>query len=222
MRSNAAVVAIVLSALLLAGCGAGKQRISTNAPSYRACGARGDPTACLRFLDRTVGVTSIRADRERPRQVTATCVQTARLTQLPVTCPPLVPAGGVVTDRELYGPQLADRRSYSISINNGQNPRRIHWEIGAIKGPARALWIFDRSNWDALPPKPPVRLTSDRRDLGQVITLYRFQDSDGQLEGHDAALATKHGITYFVSIHGHTHDDGDWCIVGDGSAREAS
>jgi hypothetical protein len=213
MRSNAAVVAIVFSALLLAGCGAGKQRISSTGQSYRACGARGAPTDCLRFLDRTVGVTSIQLTANVPRQVTATCAQTARLTQLPVTCPPLVPAGAVVNDHQLYGPQLTDRRSYSISINNGQNPRRIHWEIGAIKGPACALWIFDRSNWDALPPKRPARLIGKRRYLGQVVTLYRFPNSDGQLEGHDAAFATKHGVTYFVSIHGHTHDDGDIAML---------
>jgi hypothetical protein len=58
-----------------------------------------------------------------------------------------------------------------------------------------------------------VRLISERHDLGQVMTLYRFPDSDGQLEGHDAAFATKHGITYFVSIHGHSHDDGDIAML---------
>jgi hypothetical protein len=205
MRPNAAVVAIVLSALPLAGCGAGRQRLSSTGQSYRACGARGLPTHCLRFLDRTVGVTSIQLTANVPRQVTATSAQTARLTQLPVTCPPLVPAGAVVNDHELYCPQLTDRRSHSISINNGQNPGRIHWEIGAIKGPARALWIVDRSNWVARPPKRPARLIGNRRYLGQVVTLYRFPNSDGQLEGHDAAFATKHGISYFVSIHGHTH-----------------
>ena len=64
MRSNAAVVGMGLSALLLAGCGAGKQRISTKAQSYRACALVS-------------------------RQVTATCAQTARLTQLLITCLPL-------------------------------------------------------------------------------------------------------------------------------------
>lgn len=213
MRSNVAVVASALGALLLTGCGAGRPRITTKAQADQACGAHGAPTACLRLLDRTVGVTSIRLTANVPRQVTATCAQTARLTQLPLTCPPLVPAGGVVEDHDLYGPQLTDRRSYSFSINNGQNSGRFHWEVGAIKGPARALWIFDRSNWDALPPKLPARLIGERRYLGQLITLYRFPDSDGQLEGHDAAFATKDGITYFVSVHGHTHDDGDIAML---------
>ena len=135
MPSNAAVVAIVLSALPLAGCGAGKQRISTNEQSYRACGARGDPTACLRFLDRTVDVTSIQLTANVPRQVTATCAQTARLTQLPVTCPPLVPAGGVVNAHELYGPQLTADLYVNSSWRDrppGDN-RRIDAEP-AVKG----------------------------------------------------------------------------------------
>ena len=31
------------------------------------------------------------------------------MTQLEVVCPPLIPAGGVVTDHELYGPQIVNR-----------------------------------------------------------------------------------------------------------------
>jgi hypothetical protein len=135
------------------------------------------------------------------------------MTGIRVTCPPLAPAGGVVGDHELYGPELSDRRSYSMSINNGQNPGRIHWEVGAINGPSRALWIFARREWAALGPKRPVTLIGERRYLGQVVTLYRFPDTDGQLEGHDVALATKHGISYFVSIHGHNHVDADVAML---------
>jgi hypothetical protein len=46
----------------------------------------------------------------------------AQMARLHVTCPPLVPAGGVVSDHGLYGPQIVDRRSYTMSINNGDNP----------------------------------------------------------------------------------------------------
>ena len=167
----------------------------------------------LRFLNRAVGVTSIPLTANIPPQVSATCAETAPMTRLTVTCPPLVPAGGVVSNQELYGPQITDSWSYSMSIDNGQTAGRIHWEVGAIRGPTRALWIFDRSNWDAPPPKQPARLIGTRRYLRQMVTLYRFPDSDGQLEGHDAAFATKHGISYFVSIHGHTHDDGDIAML---------
>ena len=100
-----------------------------------------------------------------------------------------------------------------MSINNGTNDGYIHWEFGAIKGPETRLWVFDRSNWDALPPKHPARLIGKLNSLGHLITIYRFPDNDGQLEGHDAAFATEHGVSYFVSIHGHTHDDGDIAML---------
>jgi hypothetical protein len=135
------------------------------------------------------------------------------MTELRVVCPPLVPTGGVVSDPNLFGPQISTRHSYSVSINNGQNPGRTHWEFGAISGPQTRLWVFDRSNWPAPPNTPPARLIGTRKYLDQLITLYRFPDNDGQLEGHDAAFATEHGVSYFVSIHGHTHDDGDIAIL---------
>jgi hypothetical protein len=169
--------------------------------------------ACLRFLEDVVGVTSIRLTAKVPSQVAKTCAQTAGLTRLRVTCPPLMPAGGVIGDHDLYGPQVTDRRSYSFSINNGENPGHVHWEVGATNGPVAGLWIFDRASWDAAPPKRAPRVIETRRYLGQVVTLYRFPDSDGQLEGHDAAFAARHGVTYFVSIHGYDHDDGDIAML---------
>ena len=167
----------------------------------------------MRFLDRAVRVTSIRLTTTVPRQVTASCAAAAHKTELNVVCPLLVPAGGVVSDPELSGPQIVDRRSYSVSINNGQNPGRVHWEFGAIRGPQTRLWVFDRGNWAAPPRTPPARLLGRRDYLGHVIWLYRFPDDDGQLEGHDAAFATERGVSYFVSIHGHTHDDGDIAML---------
>lgn len=167
----------------------------------------------MRFLARAVRVTSIRLTTTVPRQVTASCAAAARKTQQEVVCPPLVPARGVVSNPELYGPQIVDRRSYSVSIDNGQNPGRIHWEFGAIRGPQTRLWVFDRSNWAAPPSTHPAHLIGKRDYLGHVIRLYRFPDEDGQLEGHDAAFATERGVSYFVSIHGHTHDDGDIAML---------
>jgi hypothetical protein len=138
------------------------------------------------------------------------------MTRMVVICPPLVPAGGVVpitAGEQLYGPQIVSATSYSVSINNGQNEGYIHWEFGAIKGPAASLWVFDRANWDAAPPKHPAVRISERDFAGHLITIWRFPDNDGQLEGHDAAFATEHGISYFVSIHGHSHDDADIAML---------
>lgn len=130
-------------------------------------------------------------------------------THLKVACPPVVPIGGVVQDHDLYGPQIVDRRLYSVSINNGQNTGHIRWEFGAIKGAATRTWVFDRSNWAAPPNTPPARRIGQRRYLGHLITIYRFPENGGQLGGLDAAFATDAGISYFVSIHGYTDDDAD-------------
>jgi hypothetical protein len=112
------------------------------------------------------------------------------MTPTEVVCPPVVPADGVVNDPQLYGPQIVDRRS-SVSLNNGQNPGHIHWEFGAGAGAAPRLWEFDRSNWDAPRPKHPARRIGAHRYFGHLVTLYRFPDSDGQLEGRDAGFVTK-------------------------------
>lgn len=138
------------------------------------------------------------------------------MTRIGVICPPVVPAGGVVRlpgAEQLYAPQIVTSRSYSVSINNGNTEGYIHWEFGAIQGPATRLWVFDRANWDAMPPKRPAVRVSERDYAGHLISIWRFPDNDGQLEGHDAAFATEHGISYFVSIHGHTHDDGDIAML---------
>ena len=199
---------------MLAGCGStGSKRAPRGQGSYAMCATARPSDACVRFLDGVAGVHTIRLTTSVPSQVAKTCADAARKTRLRVICPPVVPMGGVVNDPGLYGAQIVTEGSYSMSINNGQNPGRVHWEVGAIRGAAHALWIFDRANWDAAPPKRPVRMIGKRRYLGYVVTLYRFPDSDGQLEGHDAAFATKSGVTYFVSIHGHNHDDGDIAML---------
>jgi len=158
-------------------------------------------------------VQSIRLTAHVPPQITATCDAAARLTHLKVACPPVMPIGGVVHDHDLYGPQIVDRRSYSVSINNGQNTGHIHWEFGASKGPATRTWVFDRSNWAAPANTPPARRIGQRRYLGHLITIYRFPANGGQLGGHDAAFATDAGISYFVSIHGRTDDDADVAML---------
>lgn len=150
--------------LVITACGgtAGKQADSNEPAASAACLADAHPDACLRFLKRSVPVRGIRLTAHVPPQVTATCGTAARQTHLKVVCPPLVPIGGVVHEHDLYGPQIVDRRSYSVSINNGQNAGHIHWEFGAIKGAPTKLWVFDRSNWVAPPTTPPARRIDER------------------------------------------------------------
>ena len=159
---------------------------------------------------------SIELTSKIPPQATQSCAAAARSTRIRVICPPVVTTGGVVRipgAEQFYGPQIVTPRSYSVSINNGDTEGYIHWEFGAIQGPATRLWVFDRANWDTQPPKHPAVRVSEREYAGHSITIWRFPDNDGQLEGHDAAFATEHGISYFVSIHGHTHDDGDIAML---------
>jgi hypothetical protein len=215
-HTNLRLVLAAVALMLCSGCGvSGASQVGALRHGNSAsCAVGRSPEGCVRFVERTVKRRSIALTANVARQITASCAAAARVTRIEVICPPVVPAGGVINNPELYGPQLVDRRSYSISINNGQNPGHIHWEFGAIKGPATRLWVFDRSNWaGATPPKHPARLIATRRYLGHLILIYRFPDNDGQLQGHDAAFAADHGISYFVSVHGHNTADADIAML---------
>jgi hypothetical protein len=167
-----------------------------------ACGAHG--------RRQSAEARGVRLTNNVPMAVRATCAAAARVTRIPVVCPPLVPADGVTGDHDLYGVQIIGPDVYTMSFNDGQVPGYIHWEIGAgtLQGVATAE--FDERDWDAPASKRPARLIGARRCSGGVpVMVYRFPQSDGQLEGHDVALATVGRLTYFASIHGYTHDDAD-------------
>ena len=155
--------------------------------------------------DRPNAAGGLRLTAAVPAPVLVTCGEAAQATPIRVVCPSLVPAGGVVD----HGPQITARDVYTMSFNNGQVPGHIHWEVGAgtLEGVATAE--FDERDWDAPAPKQPARLIGARRCAGLLVMLYRFPQSDGQLEGHDIALATVGPITYFASIHGYSHDGPD-------------
>jgi hypothetical protein len=169
-RAGRHALAAIVAMGFLAGCGHGSTR--PQGSSYAACRSPRAAAACLRFVGRAAHLTSIRVTTTVPPQVSGSCADAVRMTRLKVVCPPLIPAGGVVRDHDLYGPQIVDRGTYSAA-----------------------------------------RLIGKLNYLGHLITIYRFPDNDGQLEGHDAAFATEHGVSYFVSIHGHTHDDGDIAML---------
>jgi hypothetical protein len=209
------ILVLLMLALALAACGGTGGR-ATSGSSPAACAQPPHPGSCLRYVEGVARARSIKLTSRIPLEVRQSCAAAARLTRIRVICPPVIPAGGVVRipgAEQLYGPQIVTPGSYSVSINNGTNEGYIHWEFGAIQGPASKLWVFDRANWDALPPTRSALRVSEREFAAHSISIWRFPDSDGQLEGHDAAFATKHGISYFVSIHGHTHDDGDFAML---------
>jgi hypothetical protein len=171
-----------------------------------ACGAQHKP-------ERAAHVHSLGLTIRVSPAVTATCAQVARATRVRVVCPPVVPSDGVTGERDLYGPQVTDADVYTMSFNNGQVPGHIHWEAGAgtLEGVATAE--FDERNWDAPSPKRAAVLIGGERCAGYLIAIYRFPLYDGQLEGHDVALATVGRVTYFASVHGYAHDDADVAML---------
>ncbi len=170
-----------------------------------ACGAqpstRRAAAAVLRLTDRV------------PPRVRVACAEAARATRIRVVCPPLVPADGVTDEHDLSGLQVLTTDVYTLSFNNGQVPGHIHWEAGAGTLAGIATAEFDERDWDAPAPKHAPVLTGGERCGADLIRIYRFPQSDGQLEGHDVALATAGGITYFASIHGYNHDDADVAML---------
>jgi hypothetical protein len=173
-----------------------------------ACGAQRAPAR------HASPVRSLRLTTEVSPAVTATCAQAARATRIRVVCPPVVPADGVGggPDDE-SGPQVTGPDVYTMSFNNGQVPGHIHWEAGAGSLEGIATAEFDESDWDAPSPKRPAFLIGGERCAGYLIAIYRFPLYDGQLEGHDVALASTGGVTYFASVHGYTHDDADVAML---------
>jgi hypothetical protein len=102
----------------------------------------GVPGVVPRYVEGVARVRSIKLTSKIPLEVRQSCAAAARMTRISVICPPVIPAGGVVTNpggEQLYGPQIVTPRSYSVSINNGTNQGYIHWEFGAIQGSATQL-----------------------------------------------------------------------------------
>jgi hypothetical protein len=144
-------------------------------------------------------------------RIRATCNQARRESRIPAVCPPLVPTGGVVTDRGLYGfegpaPPDAAGDFYLLTFNNGDNPGHVHWIVGAGRGATVYHNLFDPHHW-AVPGH--TRRLGDRRYGPWTITFNRFPPypAGGELGGHDLATATSDGTTYFASVHGRTHHD---------------
>jgi hypothetical protein len=170
------ILALIVPALAVAACGGTGGR-GTSESSPAACVRTVSPGSCLGYVEDVARVRSIKLTSKIPLEIRQSCAAAARMTRIRVICPPVIPAGGVVKipgAERLYGPQIVTPRSYSISINNGTNEGYIHWEFGAIQGSATQLWVFDRANWEALPPKQPRRpgeRTELRRALDQHLAV---------------------------------------------------
>jgi hypothetical protein len=221
------VMAAVVFAAALAGCGGGQRASGTpvqNDAGVPRSPCRGiDPwngptlRRCRALVSGWAPVHSVRLTTQLDPRVLSTCEHARRASRIQVVCPPLIPAGGVIADPGLYGfegPPVSDTAGdfYLLTFNNGENPGLIHWIVGAGQHDTVHSYLFDSRNWDA-PGR--VRRLGERRYGPWLITFYRFppHPSGGPLGGHDLALAKVGGTTYFATVHGHSHHDADAAML---------
>ena len=213
----AALLALVVVAIL-AACGGGKHANARHDVSQVRSPCRGiDPWTgaalrrCMALVSRWAPVHSVPLTTQLAPRVRSTCKEARRESRIPVVCPPLIPAGGVIADPGLYGfegPPLSDKAGdfYLLTFNNGDNPGRIHWIVGAGRGESVQRNLFNSRVWEV--PGRIRRLAGERYGPWR-IAFYRFPPypSGGPLGGHDLALVRRGGMTYFASIHGWGHHD---------------
>jgi hypothetical protein len=216
------VAGVVLSAAATA-CGGGQR-----APVTETHGSAGLPRSpcrgvdpwkgvalrrCAPLVSRWAPVRSVRLNTRPSPRVTSTCEQARRRTRISVVCPPLLPADGVVADRDLFGAEVKEAGDfYLLTFNNGDNVGHIHWIVGAGRGESVQRAQFNPRVWD-VPGR--IRRLGKRRYGPWAITFYRFppHPSGGELGGHDLALAELRGTTYFASLHGRANHDADAAML---------
>jgi hypothetical protein len=209
---------------ILAACGGGKHANARHDVSQVRSPCRGiDPWTgaalrrCMALVSRWAPVHSVPLTTQLAPRVRSTCKEARRESRIPVVCPPLIPAGGVVADPGLYGfegPPLSDKAGdfYLLTFNNGENRGHIHWIVGAGLERTVQSTLFDPRRWD-VPGR--IRRLGKRRYGPWTITFFRFppHPSGGALGGHDLALAKLGRATYFATVHGHTHHDADAAML---------
>jgi hypothetical protein len=126
--------------------------------------------------------------RKVPARITALCAAAVRQVDVPVVCPPLVPAAPVLRDPALVGASPFSRRLWSIQVNGGDNRGTIHWLVGGGDRSEIARWLL--SDHDNIASGKPQRI-GGRRVAGARITLYLYPPSPagGVNGGHVLAAA---------------------------------
>ena len=225
MKKSVCVIAVVVAGAALAACSS-ERRPSVTSSGHNS-GLRPSPCRsidpwhgaalrrCTALVSRWAPVDSLHLTTHLPPRVRSTCAQARRQVRVPVVCPPLVPADGVVSDTNLYGAESGGSAGdfYLLTFNNGQIAGHTHWIVGAGRGQTVQRYLFDPRNWAV--PGPRVRRLGERRYGPWAVTFYRSPPypSGGELGGHDLALAHLGNTTYFASLHGRTHHDADAAML---------
>jgi hypothetical protein len=169
---------------------------------------------CTALVDRWAPVHSLNLSTDVPQRVRSTCARAGRQVRIAVVCPPLVPAGGVISDPDLYGAESRGSAGdfYLLTFNNGENRGYIHWIVGAGWGGTVESSLFDPRQWDV---PGGIRALGKRRYGPWTISFYHFppHPSGGPLGGHDLALTKVGNTTYFATVHGHSHRDADAAML---------
>src|SRR2546428_1492484 len=143
MKKSLCVMAVVVAGAAVVACSSDR-RPSVTASGHNAglppSPCRGiDPwngaalRRCTALVSRWAPVDSIRLTTHLPPRVRSTCTQARRQVRVPVVCPPLVPADGVVSDPNLYGAESMDSagRVYLLTLNHGQSTSASPWIVRA-------------------------------------------------------------------------------------------
>jgi hypothetical protein len=161
-----------------------------------------------------VHVETIRLTTQLPPRVRSMCAPARRQARIAVVCPPLVPAGGVVANPDLYGAESWNAAGdfYLLTFNNGDNRGYTHWIVGAGRDRTVHRYVLNPRIWE-VPGR--IRRLGERRYGPWSVTFYGYppHPSGDPFGGHVLALARMAGTTYFASVHGAAHRDADTAML---------
>jgi hypothetical protein len=155
-------------------------------------------------MGRSSSVSAIRLTRRIPPHVRKICAVTQRHVRIHVVCPPLVPAGGVVTDPGLSYSNTYRRVTdfYSMTFNNGEIRDKLHWIVGAGTAARVDRYVLSSRYWNV---KGPVQRLGNVHQAGRDIALYSFPEepAGGLFGSHVVAVTRVGGLVLFASVHGY-------------------
>jgi hypothetical protein len=179
-------VAVLVCALLAAGCGKSHGGEGTGAPRR--------PESFV--------VGGIRLGTSPQPLVLRACRDAQREVSIRVVCPGLVPEGPLLKIAGLWGGFGFDRYLWLITFNNGDNgPKYLHWIMGAGRRSAVDHFLLTDAVNDV--KGPPKKIGQSEVGSRTVLT-YRYppHPAGGPNGGHVAVYVSCGEEFVFASLHG--------------------